>query len=175
MVATAGHASPRRPRTWHDLGMPLIRSLAHRVGGAPWFARAARRVLPPLDRFIGRLTGGRLVALGVVPSLLLTTTGRRSGQPRTTPLLYVADGDAYVVVGSNWGQARQPAWALNLLATPEATVTVKGDRIPVRARRVTGEERERLWRLVVSEWPPYEAYVQRAGGRPIHLFRLERS
>jgi deazaflavin-dependent oxidoreductase (nitroreductase family) len=152
----------------------VLTKLAQKVGGARWFART-RRVFVPADRLIGRLTGGRVVALGVVPSLLLTTTGRRSGQPRTTPLLYVPDGDAFVVVGSNWGQAHHPAWALNLLANPAARVNVRGAEIAVRARLATGAERDRLWRLVVTAWPPYESYLKRAGGREIRVFRLERT
>lgn len=130
------------------------------------------RLLVPLDRVVGRLTRGRVVALGLVPSLVITTTGRRSGQPRSNPLLYVPDGDAYVVVGSNWGQQHQPAWALNLLAQPNAEVDVAGRRLPVRAEMATGPERERLWRVLVAEWPAYEAYVERAGGREIRIFRL---
>jgi deazaflavin-dependent oxidoreductase (nitroreductase family) len=152
--------------------MPAIRDLTRRFGHRRWFAAVARSLVP-LDRLVGRLTRGRVVALGLVPSLLITTTGRRSGQPRSNPLLFVRDGDRYVVTGSNWGQPRQPAWALNLLADPAATVTVAGRRIPVRARVVTGAERERLWRLLVSQWPAYETYVRRAGGRDIRVFLLE--
>lgn len=149
-----------------------VRGLARRMGHGRTFARVGR-LLVPADRLVARLTGGRVVALGVVPSLLLTTTGRRSGQPRSNPLLYVPDGDGYVVTGSNWGQPRHPAWSLNLLADPAAMIQVGGVRVPVRARLATGAERERLWRLVVDEWPPYETYVRRAGGRDIPIFRLE--
>ncbi|MEV0608850.1 nitroreductase/quinone reductase family protein [Polymorphospora rubra] len=151
--------------------MPALRNVTRRLGHRRWFAAAAR-VLVPADRVVGRLTRGRVVALGLVPSLLITTTGRRSGQPRGNPLLYVPDGDAFVVAGSNWGQPRPPAWALNLLADPAATVTVAGRRIPVRAHLATGAERDRLWGLLVREWPAYETYVERAGGRPVHVFRL---
>jgi deazaflavin-dependent oxidoreductase (nitroreductase family) len=152
--------------------MPVLQSLVRRLGHRSWFASVARLTLPA-DRLIGRLTGGRVIALGLVPSLILTTTGRRSGQLRTNPLLGVPDGDGYVVVGSNWGQPRQPAWALNLLANPVATVTARGRRIPVRAKLATGPERDRLWRLLVSHWPAYETYLSRAGGRELHVFRLE--
>ncbi|HEX7745399.1 MAG TPA: nitroreductase/quinone reductase family protein, partial [Micromonosporaceae bacterium] len=113
------------------------------------------------------------VALGLAPALVLTTTGRRSGRPRSSPLLFVRDGDAFVVVGSNWGQPHQPAWALNLLAHPYATVAVGGRHTPVRASVVTGPDRDRLWRLLVGQWPPYATYLKTAGGREIHLFRLE--
>jgi deazaflavin-dependent oxidoreductase (nitroreductase family) len=127
----------------------------------------------PLDRAVSRLTGGRVVALGLAPSLLLTTKGRRSGQPRTTPLVYARDGDAYVVIGSNWGKPVQPAWALNLLADPQASVRRGGRDTRVRASLLSGAERERVWRAATRVWPAYDTYVKRAGGRPVHVFRLE--
>jgi deazaflavin-dependent oxidoreductase (nitroreductase family) len=151
--------------------MSALGKLARRLGHQRWFATAGR-FLVPADRLIGRLTRGRVVALGLLPSLIITTTGRRSGQPRTNPVLYVPDGDAFVVIGSNWGQAQHPAWALNLLAEPAAIVRVKGARIPVRARLASGAERDRLWRLLVTEWPAYQTYVERAGGRDLPIFRL---
>lgn len=153
-------------------GTRALGGLVRRLGHHRWFA-ACTPLLVPADRLVARLTRGRVVALGLVPSLLLTTTGRRSGQPRDNPLLYVPDGDAYVVTGSNWGSTRQPNWALNLLAQPEATVTVGGTRVRVRARRVEGAERDRLWGLLVAQWPAYRTYLRRAGGREIHVFRLE--
>jgi deazaflavin-dependent oxidoreductase (nitroreductase family) len=144
----------------------LARTFAHRR----WFARLGP-VLVPADRLVGRLTGGRLVALGLVPSLLLVTTGRRTGQPRTTPLLTVPDGETFLVIGSNWGGPRHPAWALNLLADPAAAILRKGRRLPVRARLLAGAERERAWQLALREWPAYRVYAERAG-REIHMFRL---
>ncbi len=146
-----------------------MRALGHRR----WFARLGR-ALVPADRVIGRLTGGRVVAFGLreLPSLLLTTTGRRTGQPRTQPLLYAPDGDGYVVIGSNWGQRRQPAWALNLVADPRALVTLGGRRLAVRAHLATGAERERLLALLLAMWPAYETYRQRAGDRELMVFRL---
>lgn len=115
-----------------------------------------------------------MVALGLreLPSMLLTTTGRRTGQPRTQPLLYAPDGDGYVVIGSNWGQQRQPAWALNLVADPRASVAVGGRRLAVRAHLATGAERERLLALLLAMWPAYETYRQRAGARELMVFRL---
>jgi deazaflavin-dependent oxidoreductase (nitroreductase family) len=148
-----------------------------------WFARAAGRLpglarlgwlIVPADRFVARLTGGRLIALGTVPALLLTTTGRRSGQPRTVPLQYIPDGDSFLVIGSNWGGPRHPAWALNLLAEPAATVVHKGERFPVRATVLAGAERERAWQLSLRQWPAYQQYTERAGDRQLHLFRLRR-
>jgi deazaflavin-dependent oxidoreductase (nitroreductase family) len=152
--------------------MSLLGTLVRRLGHRRRFA-ALGRMLVPADRLVGRLTRGRVVALGLIPSLMITTTGRRTGQPRRNPLLYVRDEDAFVVVGSNWGMTTSPAWALNLLAEPAATVTAQGRDIPVYARPAAGAERERLWRLLVDEWPAYETYVARAGDREITVFRLE--
>jgi deazaflavin-dependent oxidoreductase (nitroreductase family) len=126
-----------------------------------------------MDRYVGRVTHGRITMLGMVglPSLMLTTTGRRSGQPRCQPLLYTQDGDGYVVVATNWGFPAHPGWSANLLANPEAIVEVRGRRIPVRAALVKGSERERLWRLVTPAWPAYETYAA-ATDRTIRVFRL---
>jgi deazaflavin-dependent oxidoreductase (nitroreductase family) len=146
--------------------------LVRRLGHQRWAARFGRAYVRT-DRALGRLTGGRLFAFGL-PSLLLTTTGRSSGRPRTSPLLYVRDGDAFVVIGSNWGQQQHPNWSANLLAHPEATVTVRGKETAVRGRLVRGEERERLRESLLRVWPAYETYEQRAGGRPLRIFRLER-
>lgn len=149
-----------------------LRSLVRGLGHRRWFARLGP-VLVPADRLVARVTGGRLIALGLVPSLLLTTTGRRSGRPRTTPLLGVPDGDAFLVIGSNWGGPRHPAWALNLLAHPDASVVHKGRRFPVRAQPLTGPDRDRAWRLALRQWPAYRTYAGRAG-RELHVFRLVR-
>src|SRR5690606_9897492 len=110
-----------------------------------------------------------------LPSLLITTTGRTTGKPRTNPLLYAPDGDGFVVIGSNWGQAHHPAWSANLLANPHATVTVQGTPISVRARLAEGAERERLRALLLRVWPAYATYEQRAAGRTLRIFRLERT
>lgn len=152
--------------------MAPLGTFIRRLGRRRTFATVAS-LLVPADRLIGRLTGGRVVALGLVPSLLLVSTGRKSGLRRTNPLLYIRDGDSYVVVGSNWGKTAPPAWALNLRAQPFAWVIIKGAAHAVRARLVDGQERERLWRLLVAEWPAYPDYVARAGGRDIPIFRLE--
>lgn len=155
-------------------GVSAISSLARRVGGTKFFALIGRAYVP-VDRFLGRVSGGRLVALGQLPSLLITTAGRTTGRPRTNPLLYAADGDGLVVIGSNWGRAQHPGWSANLLANPLATVVVGGEKFEVRARLAEGAERERLRRLLLTVWPAYAAYEKRAGSRRLRLFRLERT
>ncbi len=146
-----------------------VRSFGHQR----WFARLGR-AFTPVDRLLGTVTRGRFVAFGLrdLPSMLITTTGRKSGQPRTNPLLYVPDGDGYAVIGSNWGQERQPAWALNLVADPSAVITVGGRRIAVRATQADGAERDRLFAMLLAMWPAYATYAERAHNRDIKVFRL---
>jgi deazaflavin-dependent oxidoreductase (nitroreductase family) len=153
--------------------MSRYSTLLRRLGTRRWFA-ALGRLVTPLDRKLYRLTAGRWSVIGrhEFPTLLLTTTGSRSGLPRTQPLLYARDGDAYVVVGSNWGQTQHPAWSSNLLASPAARVTL-GDRgFDVTAALITGAERDRLWQQMQRIWPGYTAYAERAEARQIRLFRL---
>ncbi len=93
--------------------------------------------------------------------LLLTTRGRSSGEPRTTPLIHRTDGDRWVVVASKGGAPDHPGWFKNLEADPDATIQVLGEEIPVRACVAEGEERERLWRLMAEVWPAYDEYQQK--------------
>jgi deazaflavin-dependent oxidoreductase (nitroreductase family) len=93
--------------------------------------------------------------------LLLTTTGRNSGEPRTTPLIHRVDGDTWVVVASKGGARDHPAWYRNLLADPDATIQVKDAVIPVRASTAQGAERERLWSAMAEVWPAYNDYAKR--------------
>jgi len=106
--------------------------------------------------------------------LLLSTTGRRSRQPRTMPLIYVDDDGRQVVVASKGGAPEHPAWYLNLREEPHVEVQVKGDRFPATARDAQGEERARLWKRMTQEWPDYDAYQERTD-RQIPVVILERA
>ncbi len=109
-----------------------------------------------------RLTGGRIGgSFRGIPIALLTTTGRKSGKPRTWPLLTFPDDGRYALIASNWGQDHHPAWLLNLRATPQATLQIGRRKISVTAREATGEERDRLWRQAVDAYAGYERYQQR--------------
>jgi deazaflavin-dependent oxidoreductase (nitroreductase family) len=120
-----------------------------------------------------RLSRGRLMGtVGTAPVLLLTTTGRRSGQKRTAPVLYLTDADRLVVVGSNAGNDRAPAWSFNLKANPDAEVDVRGSRRPVRARVADGEERSELWKKVNELYEGFDSYDARTA-RDIAVFVLE--
>ncbi|HEY1834771.1 MAG TPA: nitroreductase family deazaflavin-dependent oxidoreductase [Solirubrobacteraceae bacterium] len=105
--------------------------------------------------------------------LLLTTRGRRSGELRTTPLIHRADGESWVIVASKGGWPSHPGWYENLAAEPDVEIQVRGERIPVRARTASGEERERLWSLMLEAWPAYDEYRERTE-REIPVVVLER-
>jgi deazaflavin-dependent oxidoreductase (nitroreductase family) len=107
-----------------------------------------------------------------VPTLLLTTRGRRSGRLRRTPLIYGRDGDAYVVVASKGGTPEHPAWYRNLTAEPEVTIQVGPDVMRARAETIGGERRDDVWRQMTQIWPDYDEY-QAKTDRTIPLVRLE--
>lgn len=120
------------------------------------------RLFVRLHTFIYRLTGGRLGgSWAKADVLLLTTVGRRSGRSRTTPLLYLPDGDAFVVVATNDGSPDHPQWYRNLQAHPHATVHVRSRKVRVVAEDAAGADRERLWPLLVAIYPNYERDQQR--------------
>ncbi len=160
--------------------MRLTRLLPTRLLGSAAFAAIGRRVFPRADLALQHLTRGRasLTAAAGMPLLLLETTGRRSGEARVTPLTFATQGTDFLVAGSNWGQERQPAWALNLLAKPDAVVELHGGRIPVTARALHDAERAAAWALLLEVWPAYDQYVRRiheTSDREIVVFRLERA
>jgi deazaflavin-dependent oxidoreductase (nitroreductase family) len=134
-----------------------------------WGLRLAGRWNVPLYRLSRGRIGGRV---GRAPVLLLTTTGRKSGVSRTAPVLYMKDGERLVVIGSNAGNVRAPAWALNLRATPDASVEVGATKRDVRARVASGDERADLWRRMNEQYGGFEDYKARTS-RDIAVFVLE--
>src|SRR5712692_8075792 len=118
-----------------------------------WQAEHARRYIETNGED-GHLWNG-------VPTLLLWTTGRRSGETRLSPLIYGQDGDHYLVVGSRGGAPKHPDWYRNLVAQPEVQVQVKGDRFKARARTATLEEKPALWKRMTGIWPAYDEYQGR--------------
>jgi deazaflavin-dependent oxidoreductase (nitroreductase family) len=95
------------------------------------------------------------------PSLLLTTTGRKSGEPKTQALIFGRDGDDFLVIASTGGAPVHPQWYRNLLADPRAEIQVKGDRFPVVARTASDHEKPRLWKIMTEVWPNYDVYQTR--------------
>lgn len=155
--------------------MPSGERWVQQVSATRAFARIAPHIVPALDRAVHRLTRGKvLLSARMLPGVVLTATGARSGLPRRTPLACVPEeGGGWLLVGSNFGRPGHPAWTGNLLKNPEAEVSWRGRDIPVRARLLTGEERAMAWRAALEFWPPYAAYQARVA-REIRLFRLER-
>jgi deazaflavin-dependent oxidoreductase (nitroreductase family) len=106
--------------------------------------------------------------------LLLTTTGRKTGDRTTTPLIYESDGGRYVVIASKGGAAKHPGWYLNVDNDPEVELQVKADAFAAKAHTATGAERERLWNLAAKQWPDYDKY-QAKTDRLIPVVVLERA
>lgn len=132
--------------------------------------------ITPAHVWMYRRLRGRIVnrATGGAPVVLLTTVGRRSGKPRTVALGHLRDGDDVIVAGTNGGLRPLPAWVHNLRADPHGEAQVSGDRYPVRAEFLEGEDWDRHWAQLVSAYPIYDQ-ARRFAGRPIPLIRLTRT
>ena len=150
-----------------------ITPAVQRVAGSAWFAKVGPKVVPHLDRALNRASGGRLLlSQYILPSLVLTTTGRLSGRRRVTPLACLPESDgSFVVVGSNFGRENHPAWTANLLHEPNAEITYRGRTVPVSARLLDRDERARVWPRLLKIWPVYDRYAERSG-RELRVFRL---
>lgn len=155
-----------------DSPLHLVRRGVAWASRTRWFRQAGPVIMPPFEGLMSVLTGGRVTASGLlVPSLVLHTVGARSGEPRSTALMYVPDGRDYLVAGSNFGRPHHPAWTANLREHPDAAVTVRGRRVLVRAALVPDAEREQVWEILQRQWPGYRDY-ERTSGRALRIFRL---
>ena len=149
----------------------FVRRLAATRPGSWFFARTLHHA----DRFVYRVTRSRTTFASVMsglPVVMLTTTGARSGRARTAPILGFEEGDAVILVGSNFGQAHHPAWVHNLRASPHARVAIRGVAREVRSEEVEGPERERYLALATEIYPGFPVYVKRAAPRHIAVVRL---
>jgi deazaflavin-dependent oxidoreductase (nitroreductase family) len=160
-------------RWGHDPGPLLTKALTALL--ATRFGSWCIRKLTPLDHRLLARSQGRHTIFGPVgvPLLLLTTIGKKSGEPRTTPLVYMREDNRLFLVGSNFGQSTHPAWSWNLLANPHAWVTIGGEKIPVVATPVTGGERERIFSKFSDYAVNYQAYWGRTD-RELRVFALSR-
>ncbi|WP_406008335.1 nitroreductase family deazaflavin-dependent oxidoreductase [Streptomyces sp. NBC_00637] len=148
--------------------------MVQKVSSTRAFAKVAPHVVPALDRAVHRLTRGKvLLSAQMLPGVVLTSTGARSGLPRRAPLACMPEegGGSWILIGSNFGRAGHPAWTGNLLAHPDAEISWKGTDIAVTAVLLTGEERAAVWKALLAFWPPYATYQARVE-REIRLFRL---
>lgn len=148
--------------------------LVRKMSASRGFRKVGPKVIPPVDRALHRLTGGRvIVSRLLVTSLVITTTGRKSGLPRESPLACVPDPDTggWWVVGSNFGQEKHPAWTGNLLAQPEASVSYDNVDTPVTAVLLDDDQKAAIWPTLVETWPAYDDYAA-ASSRNIRVFHL---
>lgn len=149
-----------------------LRRFAASGPGAWLFARVLYRI----DRPIYRLTRGRHTLaslLSGIPVVMITTTGARSGQPRTVPVLGLPTADGFAVIASNFGQRRHPGWYFNLRANPEGSLAVDGRSSRFRAVEVEGDRRRELWEEGLRVYPGWSQYERRASHRQIAVFVLE--
>lgn len=149
-----------------------MQSVAQTKGGSWFFQRTLYRV----DRPIHRWTDGRLMLSTVtagIPVIMLTTTGAKSGQPRTMPVMGVPLGDDIALLGTNYAQPKAPAWSFNLVAHPEATVSYRDRSVAVTARAATEAEREQVWATATRFYSGFAKYRVRITDRPVRMFVLE--
>ena len=136
------------------------------------FRTVGPTIMPPLEKAIRAITGGRVQMSGlIVPSLVLHTIGAKSGLERDSTLMYCPDGDTMLVTGSNFARESHPAWTTNLIKNPDVAVSVKGRRIAVRADRIADDQLDVVWDTIQSQWPNYREY-ERQAGRALRIFRL---
>ncbi|MEY2569948.1 MAG: hypothetical protein QOE63_298 [Acidimicrobiaceae bacterium] len=151
----------------------VLRHTVRQVGHSSALAKLGPQFAPHMDRVVHRLTGGRYTATQlVVPSLVLTTVGRKSGEPRPATLATLVErGGTFLVVASNFGKEHHPAWSGNLLANPEATVSHRGQDHAVVAHLLGPEEKHAVWPKLIATWPAFDTYTDRSG-RDLRVFRL---
>lgn len=171
-LTAAPGAQPKAHRT-SGTQHGIVAHALKKAGGNARFVHVMSHIAPGIDRAAHRLSGGRMLLMpATLPSLMLTTTGRLSGQARQTPLLCHLEADgSYLVVDTNFGRPPRPAWSHNLLATPRASVTRRGRTLPVTATLLEGTERAAAWDHLVEVWPAYVSFAQRSGRR-LRIFRL---
>ena len=152
--------------------MGMLTPIAVRIGAIPWMPRFLPQIMW-VDQLIRRLTRGRLTLLDIagLPNLVLTVVGRKSGIPRTLPLLCVPYGDDILVAGSNFGSPKEPVWVKNVEANPEVTVRFRRRTMPMVARHLEGDERGAAWSHMLRTWPNFARYEQRTNRR-IKVFLL---
>ena len=149
-----------------------VRVAVARFSRTRFFRRVGPTIMPPLEKVTAAITRSNRPLSGyLVPSLVLHTIGAKSGIERDTELMYVPEENRMLVTGSNFARDTHPAWTANLMANPDAAVTIKGKRIAVHATQVADDEREAVWAFIENQWPGYRGY-ERASGRILRIFRL---
>ncbi len=155
--------------------MGLLTPIAVRIGSISWMPKLLPQIVWT-DKVLQSATRGRVTILDVagLPNLMLTVAGRKSGLPRSTPLLCVPHAGGWLVAGSNFGGPGMPVWVANVRASATATIRVKGREHEVTAREVEGDERAAMWQVMLATWPNFAKYEERTT-RLIPVFYLERT
>ena len=152
--------------------MGLLTPVAIQIGSISWMPKLLPQIVF-VDKLIQGGTRGKLTILDVagLPNLMLTVTGRKSGLPRSTPLLCVPYGDAILIAGSYFGGPKEPLWVKNIEANPEVTVRFKGKTSAMNARLLDGDDRAAAWQAMLKTWPNFAKYEERTD-RHIKVFEL---
>jgi deazaflavin-dependent oxidoreductase (nitroreductase family) len=154
----------------------LLERLVRRSAATRPLAKLYGRIQQPLDRIVYRLTGERATLssrLSGIEVSMLTTTGARTGKPRTLPVLALPDGGDVILIASNFGRPRHPSWYHNLRADPHATIVTAGVSRELVARELSGADRERCYARAEEIFPPFIYYPRWAGSREIPVLRLQ--
>ncbi|WP_183093250.1 nitroreductase family deazaflavin-dependent oxidoreductase [Nocardioides stalactiti] len=150
----------------------LLKPLAVRIGAISWMPKLLPQIVRT-DKALQGATRGKVTILDVagLPNLMLTVTGRKSGIPRSNPLLCVPDGDRILIAGSYFGGPKEPLWVKNIEANPEVTARLRGETFELTARPLLGAERAEAWTTMVATWPNFLKYEERTD-REIKVFAL---
>jgi deazaflavin-dependent oxidoreductase (nitroreductase family) len=154
----------------------LVRRMVQKAAEIVPMSWISPRALLSVDRTVFRISGGRTTLsawISGLPIIMLTTTGARTGQPRTLPVLALPDDDRLVVIASNFGLPSHPSWYYNLRAHPPVVITWKGTSFQMRARELIGEERQRYVERGLEAYPWWAPYHERAAPRQIPVIMLE--
>lgn len=154
----------------------FFQKIMQKFAMSSWGSRMMAPIIHHIDRVILALTGGRETAVSLftgLPVVQVTMTGAKSGLQRTLPLVAIPDGDALILIASNFGRVHHPGWYYNLRAHPHVNVIYHRETARFTAREVLGAERERAFALADAVYPGYALYRQRAAPRQIHVMVLE--
>jgi deazaflavin-dependent oxidoreductase (nitroreductase family) len=154
--------------------LKIIRSAISPITRTRVFRAVGPVLLPPMEAALGTLSGGRVqLASLLVPSLVLHTVGARTGVPRDVHLMYTPDGRGRAIVaGTSFAREHHPGWTYNLIANPDAWITVRDRTLRVSARRIRGDARDAAWARIEAQWPGYRGY-ERESGRVVRVFLLQ--
>ena len=153
--------------------MGLLTPLAVRIGALSFMPKLLPQITAT-DKALQKVTKGRVTVLRIagLPNLTLTVRGRKSGTPRSTPLLAVPRGDSWLIAGSNFGGPKPPVWVLNIRSAEQVTVVFNGRELTAVPHELTGDERDVAWTHMLKTWPNYAKYAERTD-RVIPVFSLE--